>query len=263
MNRAFWWACIGAAALVVAFLALPPLALLLRVHPMDVASQLSGPVARDALMLSLKTSLIAQVIVVVVGTPAAYLLARHRFRGRGAVLTLIEMPMVLPPAVAGVGLLAALGREGLLGRGFDAMGVTIPFSEAAVIIAIIFVSSPFFLRQAVGAFESVDPGLVETARTLGASPWRVFRRVSVPLARAGLVVGLTLSLARGLGEFGATIIVAGSIPGITQTMPLAIYAELDRDFDSALAMSAVLLVASLLVLVTARLLAGRSRVLNA
>lgn len=257
MNRVFWWACAGAAGLVIGFLALPPLALVLRIHPMDAVSQLSGPVARDALLLSLETSLIAQAIIVLVGTPAAYLLARHRFRGRGIVLTIIEMPLVLPPAVAGVGLLAALGREGLLGQGFEALGVTIPFTEAAVVIAVIFVSSPFFLRQAIATFASADPSLVEAARTLGASPWRVFRRVSLPLARAGLVVGLTLSLARGLGEFGATIIVAGSIQGITQTMPLAIYAELNRDFDSAIAMSVVLLIASLVVLATARVLAGR------
>lgn len=256
MSRAFWAVCMAATALVVAFLALPLLAIIVRVRPLQVLSQLSGPVARDALWLSLTTSLAAQTLIVVVGTPAAYLLARRRFRGRSAVLTIIEMPLVLPPAVAGIGLLAALGREGLLGSGFEALGVTIPFSEVAVVLAVIFVSSPFYLRQAVAAFEGVDRGLVETARTLGASPWRAFRHVSLPLARGGLAVGLTLALARGLGEFGATIIVAGSIPGITQTMPLAIYAELDRDFDSALAMSVVLLIASMAVLIAARVISG-------
>ena len=204
-------------------------------------------------MVTLKTSAIANVIILVVGTPAAYFLATRRFPGRPVVITLIELPLVLPPAVAGIGLLAAFGRVGLLGDELGAFGVTLPFTQTAVVMAVIFVASPFYLRQAIAAFEAVDPNLIDAARTLGARPFRAFWRVALPLAAGGLAAGWALAFARGLGEFGATIIFAGSFQGVTQTLPLAIYGEFERDFDTALAIGALLIVFSAALLLAVKL----------
>src|SRR5262249_40992161 len=158
--------------------------------------------------------------------PAAYLIASHRsFPGRKAVLTLVELPLVLPPAVAGIGLLAAFGRFGLLGSSLRFFGIELPFTQTAVVLAIVFVASPFYVRGAIAAFESVDRTLLDASRTLGASQARTFRRIALPLAAGGLGAGAALAFARGIGEFGATIMFAGSLQGLTQTLPLAIYAE--------------------------------------
>jgi molybdate transport system permease protein len=236
----------GAAAVVaLTFLALPVIAIFLRVSPTTLVNELSDPVARDALVVSLRTSGIAQALVVALGTPTAYLLAMRRFRGRNALLTVVELPLVLPPAVAGIGLLAAFGRTGLL-------STSIPFTQFAVVLAIAFVSAPFFVRTAVASFEALDPTLIAAARTLGASPWRVFFRVALPLAAGGLGAGLALSFARGLGEFGATIMFAGSLQGLTQTLSLGIYAEFARNFDVALAMSALLVAFSFILLLVVK-----------
>ena len=249
MRHVFWSAVALLAAVALAFLLLPVAALFLRVSPGTLVAQLGNDVVIDALVVSVKTSLVAHALVLLVGTPTAYLLARHRFRGRGAVLTLVELPLVLPPAVAGIALFAAYGRFGLLGDELDALGVTIPLTQTAVVFAVAFVESPFFLRGAIAAFEAVDASLLEAARTLGAGPARVFARVALPLAAGGIAAASNLALARGLGEFGATIIFAGSLQGVTQTLPLAIYAQFDQDFDVALAISAlfVLVGAALLV----------------
>ena len=240
-------------AIALAFLLLPIVAIFVRVPPGDLVRALGHDVTREALLVSLKTSAIAHAAVVVVGTPAAYLLARRRFPGRGAVLTLIELPLVLPPAVAGIALFAAFGRAGLLGGELDALGVQIPFTQAAVVLAVAFVESPFYFRGAIAAFESVDGTLLEAARTLGAQPGRVFFRVALPLAAGGLGAASALALARGLGEFGATIIFAGSLQGVTQTLPLAIYAQFEQDFDTALAISALFVVVGALLLVALKL----------
>jgi molybdate transport system permease protein len=232
------------------FLALPLLAIFVHTTPGRLASQLSNPVVTDALVVTVKTSAVAQALVLLLGTPTAYLLAARRFPGRSLLVTLVELPLVLPPAVAGLGLLAAFGRNGLLGSSFDALGVTIPFTQTAVTLAVAFVASPLYVRQAIAAFEGVEPSMVAASRTLGAGATRTFFRVVLPLARAGLTAGVALSLARGLGEFGATIMFAGSLQGLTQTLPLAIYAEFDRNFDATLAMGA------LLILVSASLLLG-------
>ena len=168
-------------------------------------------------------------------------------------MTLVELPLVLPPAVAGIGLLAAFGRVGLLGSSLDAFGITLPFTQSAVTIAVAYIASPFYIRAAMAAFEAVDPNLVAASRTLGAGAGRTFLRVLLPLARIGLIAGLALSFARGLGEFGATIMFAGSLQKVTQTLPLAIYAEFDLNFNAALAMSAVLVVLSVLLLAGLRL----------
>jgi molybdate transport system permease protein len=244
----------AAAAVAFAFLLFPIVAIFSRVAPGRLVAQLSRPVVTDALVVSLKTSAIAQAVVLLLGTPAAYLLATRRFRGRSLAVVLVELPLVLPPAVAGIGLIAAFGRFGLLGGTLDALGVQLGLTQAAVVVSVAYVSSPLYVRQAIAAFEGVDPDLVAASRTLGAGPVRTFFRVVLPLARRGLAAGEALSFARGLGEFGATIMFAGSLQGVTQTLPLAIYGEFARNFTTALAMSALLVVVSCALLLTLRLL---------
>jgi molybdate transport system permease protein len=243
----------AAAAVALGFLLLPIVAIFARVSPGKLVAQLSQPVVTDALVLSLKTSAIAQALVVLVGTPAAYVLATRRFPGRSLAVVLVELPLVLPPAVAGIGLIAAFGRLGLLGGTLGAFGVRLGLTQAAVVIAVAYVSSPFYVRQAIAAFEAVDPNLVAASRTLGAGRARTFFRVVLPLARRGLAAGEALSFARGLGEFGATIMFAGSLQGVTQTLPVAIYTEFNVDFTTALAMSALLVVVSGALLVALRI----------
>jgi molybdate transport system permease protein len=242
----------AAAGVVLAFLVLPVAAIFLRVAPDDLVGRLGDPVVRDALLVTLKTSALAQALILGLGTPAAYLLASRRFRGRSLVLTLVELPIVLPPAVAGIGLLAAFGRTGLL-------HTSVPFTQTAVVLAICLVAGPLYVRQAVAAFESVDATLVEAARTLGARPGRVFLRIALPLAASGLGAGAALAFARGIGEFGATIMFAGSFQGLTQTLPLAVYAQFAGDFSLALALGGLLVVVSGLVLLTVKLIAPWTR----
>jgi molybdate transport system permease protein len=242
-----------ATVLALGFLLLPVLAIFLRVSPGDLLARLDDEVVRDALVVTATTNGIAFGITLLVGTPAAYLLATRRFRGRALVVTLCELPLVLPPAVAGIGLLAAFGRLGLLGDTLDALGVRIGFTQAAVVLALLFVAGPFYLRPAIAAFESVDPTLLAAARTLGAGPGRTFARVALPLAGDGLTAAAALSLARGIGEFGATIMFAGSLQGVTQTLSLAIYAQFDVDFTQALAMGALLVVLSAAVLLAIKM----------
>ncbi|HET7354906.1 MAG TPA: ABC transporter permease [Gaiellaceae bacterium] len=246
-------AVFAAAAVALGFLLLPIVAIFARVSPGKLVAQLSHPVVTDALVLSLKTSAIAQALVLLVGTPAAYVLATRRFPGRSLAVVLVELPLVLPPAVAGIGLIAAFGRLGLLGGTLDALGVQLGLTQTAVVIAVAYVSSPFYVRQAIAAFEAVDPNLVAASRTLGAGRPRTFFRIVLPLARRGLAAGEALSFARGLGEFGATIMFAGSLQGVTQTLPVAIYTEFNLDFTTALAMSALLVVVSGALLVALRI----------
>jgi molybdate transport system permease protein len=245
---------LAAATVALTFLALPVLAIFVRVPPGRLIRQLWNPVVGDALVVSMKTTLIAQALIVLVGTPLAYLLASRRFRGRSAIVTLVELPLVLPPAVAGLGLLAAFGRLGLLGSTLRGLGISIPFTQTAVTLAVAFVASPLYVRTAIAAFEAVDPDLVAASRTLGADSTRTFFRVVLPLARSGLAAGEALAFARGLGEFGATIMFAGSLQGVTQTLPLAIYSAFDVNFDVALAMGALLVVISALLLFSLRLI---------
>jgi molybdate transport system permease protein len=227
----------AAVAAALGFLVLPVVAIFVHVSPATLLAQLSSPVVVDALVVSLKTSAVAQALVLVLGTPTAWVLARRRFPGRAALVTLVELPLVLPPAVAGIGLLVAFGRLGLL-------DLSVSFTQTAVTMAVAFVSGPLYVRQAIAAFEGVDENVVAAARTLGAGPPRTFFRVVLPLARTGLAAGLALSCARGLGEFGATIMFAGSLRGVTQTLPLAIYAEFDSNLDATLAIGALLVVVS-------------------
>ena len=241
------------AAVTLAFLALPVVALFVHTSPGRLLSQLSDQAVKDAFVVSLKTSALAQLLIIALGTPTAYLIATRQFAGRALAITLIELPLVLPPAVAGIGLLAAFGRFGLLGSSLRGLGISLPFTQSAVTVAVAYVASPLYIRPAIAAFEAIDPNLVSASRTLGAGPVRTFFRVVLPLARAGLIAGVALSFARGLGEFGATIMFAGSLQGVTQTLPLAIYAQFDQNFDEAVALGAVLVLFSLVLLISLRL----------
>jgi molybdate transport system permease protein len=258
-RRLFAIALVCATVLALAFLLLPLVAIFLRVPPGDLAAQLGSDVAVDAILVTLKTTLIAQALILAVGTPAAYLIASRSFRGRAFVITLVELPLVLPPAVAGIALLAAFGRLGLLGGTFDALGVSVSFTQAAVVLAVTYVASPFYVRLAIASFEALDGTLIDASRTLGAGPARTFFRIALPLASRGLAAGAALSLARGIGEFGATIMFAGSLQGVTQTVSLAIYAQLDLDFDVALALGALLVLVSAAILLLVKLIPAWTR----
>jgi molybdate transport system permease protein len=250
----FGAALAAAASVSLAFLVIPIVAIFAELSFGELVDGITSDVALDALRVTAETNLVAMVLIVLFGTPTAYLLATRSFRGRSLLVTLVEIPLVLPPAVAGIGLLAAFGRFELLGRGFHALGVDVAFTKFAVILAVTYVASPFYVRTAVAAFEAVDPDLVAASRTLGAGPARTFARVALPLASGGLGAGLALAFARGLGEFGATIMFAGSFQGVTQTLSLAVYQAFDIDFDLALAIGAVLVLVSALVLFLAKLI---------
>ena len=253
-----WFPALLVAALTVAllFLILPIVAIFVDTRPQDLVASLGEEGALEALRLSLVCSGAAVAIIVAVGTPAAYLLATRRFRGRAAVITLVELPLVLPPAVAGIGLLAALGPNGILGGLIEDAGLEIVLTTAGVIVALTFVAAPFYIRQAQAGFEAVDRTWLDASRTLGAGEARTFLRVAIPAAGPGLVSGLALAWGRALGEFGATLMFAGSFRGITQTAPLAIYERFSTDFTSALALSAVLVAVSAALLLSVKLLSG-------
>jgi molybdate transport system permease protein len=257
--KAFTAALVAALVVTLAFLLLPVVAIFLRVSPGTLLDELGSGVVKDALVVTLKTNVIAQALILLVGTPAAYFVGRRRFPGRTMVITLVELPLVLPPAVAGVGLLAAFGRFGLLGGTLSALGVSVGLTQTAVVVAVAYVASPFYLRQAIAAFESLDGTLLDASRTLGAGPARTFARVALPLARSGLAAGAALSFARGVGEFGATIMFAGSLQGVTQTLSLAIYSAFDVNFDTALALGALLVLVSLAILLAAKLVPAWTR----
>jgi molybdate transport system permease protein len=253
-----WFAVLLALALAVAltFLTLPVVAIFAQQPPGDLIAALGDEGALDALRLSLRTTATALALILVVGTPAAYLLATRRFRGRAVLITLIELPLVLPPAVAGIALLAAVGPSTLLGRAAEDAGLQLTLATAGVVVALTFVAAPFYLRQAIAAFAAIEPTLLDASRTLGAPPARTFWRVAVPTALPGLVAGTALALGRALGEFGATLMFAGSFQGVTQTVPLAIYDRFATDFTEALALSAVLVAVSAAILLAVKLVRG-------
>jgi molybdate transport system permease protein len=258
-GRAFNVLLALAAGVALTFLALPLVALFTQVPLRDVPSLLRDPAVRDAIAVTLRTNAIANVLIVGIGTPVGYLLATRRFPGRAIAVTLVELPLVLPPAVAGIGLLAAFGAGGLLGAPLNDAGIVLPFTQWAVVLAVTFVASPFYLRQAITSFEAVDPALVDAARTLGATPARTFTRISLPLAASGLLAGWVLAFARGVGEFGATIIFAGNVRGATQTLTLGIYEQLDANFDLALSIGILLVVLSGSVLLSYKMLSSWRR----
>jgi len=256
MGRAAFSALLAlCAGISLTFLALPLVALFVETPLGDVPDLLGDPVMRDIIAVTARTNAIANALILLFGTPTAYLLATRRFRGRSLLVTLVELPLVLPPAVAGIGLLAAFGAGGLFGDELQDAGIVLPFTEWAVVLAVTFVASPFYVRQAISAFESVDPLLPAASRTLGAGPARTFWRVSLPLAAGGLVAGWVLAFARGIGEFGATIVFAGNVHGETQTLPLGIYEQLEANFDLALAIGVLLVILSGSILLTYKLVA--------
>jgi molybdate transport system permease protein len=239
---------------VMAFLLLPIIGLVTYQSVPDLLDGFGSKVATDAVLVSLKTNGIAFVVMVAFGTPFAYALARWRGRGRAVVLSLVEIPLVMPPAVAGLALLVTFGRFGLLGSTLRALGISLAFNQAAVIIAVLFVASPFYLRGAVAAFEAVDETLIDVASTLGAGPTRRLLRIAVPIARGGLGAAAAVAFARGIGEFGATILFAGSFQGHTQTLPLAVYSLFNADLDQAIAIGVLLIMVSAAILLVSKLL---------
>ncbi len=253
MRNPFAAALAVATALALSFLILPIVAIFLQIPPGRLIEGMTAPAAVDALVVTLKTTLVANALILLIGTPAAYLIATRPFRGRALLVTAVELPLVLPPAVAGIGLLAAFGRIGILGGTLGFFGLEIAFTQVAVVLAVMFVASPFYLRAAISAFEAVDPALTGAARTLGAGPGRTFFRIALPLAAGGLGGGWALAFARGIGEFGATIMFAGSLQGVTQTLSLAVYEQFDVDFDVALAIGAELVVVSAAILLAVKL----------
>lgn len=239
------------AGLLVIFLTLPLMALLLRALPLGMEAWLA-PTTLHALQLSLGTATAAALLSVIFGTPVAYFLARENFRGKAVVDTLIDLPMVLPPAVAGIALLMAFGRRGLLGPALAVMGIELPFTTAAVVVAQTFVAAPFYVRSAKAGFGAVDRKLEQMSALLGVSELQTFFRLTLPLAAPSLLSGCLMTWARALGEFGATIMFAGNFPGRTQTMPLAIYSGLESNLDSALALALILVVVSFVILFAVR-----------
>jgi molybdate transport system permease protein len=232
---------VAATVLLGGFLLLPFLALLLRVSPAVFIARLGSRDVLDALGLSVVTSLAATGVAAAFGVPVAWLLATREFPGKRAVEVLLDLPMVLPPTVAGFALLMAFGRAGLAGRALALAGLSLPFTTLGVVVAQVFMAVPFFVGPARAGFASVDRRLLEAAATLRAGESVRFRRVALPLARPAILAGAAMAAARSLGEFGATITFAGNLPGRTQTMPLAVYMAMQSDLDAAVTLSVVLL----------------------
>ena len=249
------------AAALVLLLATPLLALVLRaIDNLNQRTETTKEFVRQALALSLVTTTVSLGIVVILGTPLAYLLARRNFAGRRLVETLVDLPMVLPPAVAGIALLAAFGRRGLFGDELGALGISLPFTSAAVVLAQTFVAVPFYVRSARAGLSRIDRELEAAAADLGATPFHVLWTIVLPLCKQSLLAGAVLAWARALGEFGATIMFAGNLPGKTQTMPLAIYGRLEAgDLEAALLLSSILLGVSVFILFGVRLAGGLGR----
>jgi molybdate transport system permease protein len=233
---------------IVIYLVLPLLSVFITKSPALIWEKLNDSLAYQALILSLQTTIISIFFIVIFGTPLAYRLAKSDFPGKKALEVVLKMPIVAPTAVVGVGLLLVFGQRGLLGGTLSLFGIEIPFTAIAVVMAQIFMASPFYLNTARQSFEAVDDQLLAVSRTLGVSPWMTFWRVTIPLALPGLLSGVALSWALALGEFGATMMFAGNMPGKTQTLPLAIYTAMESDADVAVAISALLLTVSFMLL---------------
>ena len=248
----------AATVIYVLFIGLPVVALLVRAGQQDgFLAGLSGDLVLQALRLTVVTSVISLAVVVVVGTPFALLLARRSSPVLRVIDTFVELPIVLPPVVAGVAMLMAFGRNGLLGPALSSVGITLPFTTAAVIFAQIFVAAPFYIRAARIGFAAVDPAYEEVSQTLGVSPWATFWRLTLPVAWPSLLTGLTLAWARAVSEFGATIMFAGNLTGRTQTMPLAIMTAMESSLGAALALAVLLLAMSALALAALSVLLRR------
>jgi molybdate transport system permease protein len=260
IDRNPGWVFILPSLALIALLGLPLVALVWRAIGKDFFSNVLSPTALSALKLSLLTSTVSVLIALAAGTPLAYILARWRFHGKTALELLIDLPVVLPPSVAGLALLIAFGRQGVFGAWLNTIGITLPFTTAAVVVAQTFVSAPLYIRSARVGFAEIDKQLEEAATVEGANEWQVFRFIMFPLAGRALLTGLILTWTRALGEFGATILFAGNLEGKTQTMPLAIYLGFERGLGVAIALSVMLIVVSIGLLGIIRRLEHRNQV---
>lgn len=239
------------------FVLLPLVSLVIRIHPSTLMTYLTDSNVLRAVVLSITTSSISTLLAVLVGTPLGYFLGRTSFRGRATIETIMELPMVLPPAVAGMALLMAFGRYGVIGAHLSKMGISLAFSQTAVVLAQLFVAAPFYIKSSITAFSKIERTIEEAAAIDGAAPLRVFRHVTLPLAWPVLFGGAVMTWARALGEFGATIIFAGNFPGRTQTMPLAIYVGFELEPGVALTLAVILLAVSSGVLALIKSILGK------
>ncbi len=253
------WEFILPSVVLIGLIGIPIIALVWRSINSNIFSFALSESALNALKLSLFTSVIAVVISLVTGAPLAYLQTHTNFHGKAAVDLLVDLPVVLPPAVAGIALLLAFGRQGLIGSYLDKFGISLPFTTAAVVMAQVFVSAPFLVRSARVGFSSIDPQLEEAAKVEGASNWHVFQHIMLPMAGRAILTGVILCWTRALGEFGATLLFAGNLEGVTQTMPLAIYVGFEQSLGIALVLSLVLVTVSLILLAMLRRLELQSQ----
>jgi molybdate transport system permease protein len=255
------WRAVGLvlAGAMLAFLVVPVVALFVTGSPADWLAGLRNPITVPALLLSLTTTALSLAVLVAFGTPLAWWLGRSEARAARLLETVVQLPIVVPPAVAGLALLLAFGRRGLLGPLIEGLGLDIAFSTTAVVLAQVFVAAPFYIQAATAAFAGIDENLLVVARTLGARPATVLFRVALPLARRGLIAGAALAWARALGEFGATLMFAGNLTGKTQTLPLAVYTALESDVRAAQALAVILVVIALVIIIFLRPRRGRSR----
>ncbi len=253
------WEFILPSLILISLIGLPVLALIWRSFNIEIFSFAVSESAVNALRLSLITSVVCVVISLVTGTPLAYIQAHWKFRGKALLDLLVDLPVVLPPSVAGIALLLAFGREGLIGTWLNKIGITLPFTTIAVVMAQLFVSAPLLVRSARVGFAAIDPQLEEAAKVEGASNWNVFRLIMLPIAGRALLTGVILNWTRALGEFGATLLFAGNLEGKTQTMPLAIYVGFEQGLGIALVLSVILLAVSLILLAFLRRLEQQSQ----
>lgn len=240
-----------------AFIALPLLALILRASPGQIAQHINDPQVLAAARVSLQTTTVSVMLILILGTPISYSLSRSQSTYHRIVDTLVDLPTVLPPAVAGVALLLAFGRRGLFGSLLDQVNLQPAFTQAAVVMAQVFIAAPFYIKAAAIGFSSIDPEIEQAASLDGANPWEAFRFIVLPLSWQALVSGIVMSWARAIGEFGATLIFAGNFPGRTQTMPIAIYIGFELDLEVALTLSIILLLSSFIVLLLVKVLLYR------
>lgn len=238
------------------FLILPVVALVSSFRYEDLLTALESPHLSKALVLSIVTTIISSGLILLFGTPLAYMLERFSFKGKGLLILLLDLPMVIPPSVAGLGLLLVFGRRGIIGEGLNEIGISLSFTTIAVIIAQVFISAPFFIRSARSGFVQASVELELMARSLGANWWSSFKRVTMPLAKPLIITGLITSWARSLGEFGATIMFAGNFIGKTETLPLAIFSAMNEDMGVAIVLANILLSMSVVLLVTVRIFLG-------
>jgi len=251
-----WWVT---ALPLILLITVPIVTLFTRASLPELVGNIGLKMALQAIGISLKTTLISVGLIFLFGTPVAYLLGRHQFRYKKMLDALIELPLVLPPSVAGLALLITLGRRGTIGGWLADLGIEIAFTSIAVIIAQVFIAAPFYVRSASIGFAAVDREIEQAAKIDGANRWQIFRFLIAPLSRIAMMSGIMMSWARALGEFGATIMFAGNLPGRTQTMPTAIYLGFERDLDSALTLSVILILLSFITLLGIKLLAAHQQ----